>query len=328
MTGRIDDGGPDALRDEAVAWLVRVQSDAATAEDWAALGRWLDGSEARQAAFDKVELLSQEIEGVSPQIAAAIERPATQVLPFRRPALRRRAWPAWGTAAAAAAAVLTLGPVLWRSYEGVETVYRTAPGATRQVTLADGTHIRMDAASTLKVRLGWRTRQVELGDAEASFDVAKDSQRPFVISAGDQQVRVVGTAFNISHYDARFILTVSRGIVEVRLPDRGPDPVARLVAGDELRRQDGAPQFTRSQVDPQASLAWTGGRLVSDNRPLPEIVAYLNRRYAIPLRLTPAAESLRFSGVLELGDQATLARRLGEYLGIPVHRTAGQFTLG
>jgi ferric-dicitrate binding protein FerR (iron transport regulator) len=66
MTGRIDDGGPDALRDEAVAWLVRVQSDAATADDWAALGRWLDGSEARQAAFDEVEQLSQEIESVSP----------------------------------------------------------------------------------------------------------------------------------------------------------------------------------------------------------------------------------------------------------------------
>ena len=49
------------MRDEAVAWLVRVQSDAATAEDWSALTDWLEGSDARLAAFEEAELIVADL---------------------------------------------------------------------------------------------------------------------------------------------------------------------------------------------------------------------------------------------------------------------------
>ncbi|HET6970558.1 MAG TPA: FecR domain-containing protein [Phenylobacterium sp.] len=321
MTSRADERTRDALRDEAVAWLVRVQSDAATAEDWAALKAWLEGSDDRLAAFEAAELLSAELGELSPEIAPQVHRTA-QVVPFRK----RTPWRAIG-AIAAAAASLAVAPILWRDYRGAETLYRSAPGSTREIALADGTRIRMDAASTLKVRLGWRTRHVELADAEATFDVAKDPNRPFLIDVGDQQVRVVGTQFNIRHYDGTFVLTVRRGVVEVRQDGR-PTPIARLTVGDELRHQDGSGHTTVAKVDPNAAFAWTEGRLYCDERPLGDIVAYLNRRYATPIRVSPAAAQRRFSGVLELGDQDQLVRRLGQYLDLPTHRSEAQFTLG
>lgn len=314
----------EALRDEALGWLVRVQSDAATAEDWSALTDWLEASDAHQSAFEEAELLSAEIADRAAEIAAAA--PATaQVIAFKP----RPARPAPFIAAlAAAAAALVVAPMVWRSYEGAPVVYSTGPGQTREVALADGTHIRLDAGSKMTVRLGWTARRVDLAEAEATFDVAHDPSKPFLISVGDQQVRVVGTEFNIRHYDKAVVVSVRRGIVEVRQPALGPQPIARLTKGQELRHVEGAAQSTRAQVDPDAAFAWTQGRMICDDRPLSEVVAYLNRRYPVQIRLGPAAAGLRFSGVLELGEQDALVRRLAGYLSLRADRTGREITLG
>jgi len=55
-----------------------------------------------------------------------------------------------------------------------------------------------------------------LGDAQAYFDVAKDPARPFLIDAGDTQVKVVGTAFDVRRRDGQVAVNVQRGLVEVR----------------------------------------------------------------------------------------------------------------
>ncbi|WP_304175453.1 FecR domain-containing protein [Phenylobacterium aquaticum] len=323
MSADADAPAAEALRDQALVWLVRVQSDAATAEDWAALTAWLEASDAHQAAFEAVELLSAEIGDRAGEIAGAMAPASARIIPFRP----RRLAPFMAALTAAAAAVIVV-PMAWRSYEGAPTVYSTGPGQTRVVALADGTHIRLDAASKMTVRLGWTARRVDLADAEATFDVAHDPSKPFLITVGDQQVRVVGTEFNIRHYDKAVVVSVRRGIVEVRQPALGPQPVARLTKGQELRHVEGAVQSTRAEVDPDAAFAWTQGRMVCDDRPLSEIVAYLNRRYPVPIRLGPAAARLKFSGVLEMGDQQALVRRLAGYLSLRVDRTGREITLG
>ena len=200
-------------------------------------------------------------------------------------------------------------------------------GETRELRLADGSHVQMNAVTSLDVRLGWRTRRVELGEGEAKFDVAKDPGKPFLIKVGDEQVRVVGTAFNIRHYNGLFVLTVSRGIVEAHSAD-GAGPGARLTVGQQLRRRDGAAAFELAKVDPAPASAWTSGRLVCNDRPLSEIITDLNRHYKIPVELGPAAAGLRFSGVIELGDESQVVRRLGQFLGLAVRHTQTSFILG
>lgn len=316
------------LDDDAVAWLVRVQSDAATADDWVALTAWLETSEAHADAFARAEALSTEIGDHAGEIAAAMGNPTAEVLAFQPKARRLPPWaPLAGLAAAAAVAVVVAAPVLQRSYQGAPSIYRTAVGETREVALSDGTRIRLDGASTMTVRMGWRTRRIDLAQAQASFDVAKDPRRPFLVNVGDQQVRVVGTEFNIRHDGQAVVVSVRRGVVEVRQPSLGPDPIARLTKGDELRHAEGTQVSQQQHVDPNAAFAWASGRLVCDDEPLSQIVAELNRRYAVPIRVTKAAGANRFSGVLELGDQAAVVRTLADYLSLSVRRTDRQITL-
>ena len=313
----------DALRDEAVAWLVRVQSDQATADDWAALTAWLEASDDHLAAFEEVEGLAAELTERAAEIAPVLKPAASRVVPLRR----RAVLPIWSAAAAAAVIAIVVGPMAWRGYQGTPTVYQTRPGETREVALADGSHIRMDAASTLTVQLGWRARRVQMAEAQATFDVAKDPGRPFLISVGDQQVRVVGTEFNIRHYDKTVRVTVRRGIVEVRQPALGSTPAARLVAGQSLSHVEGAPRSVQTTSDPGPAFAWTQGRLVCDDETLGDMVAYLNRRYPIPIKISPALASKRFSGVLELGDEDLVVKRLAGYFSLSVHRTDRQIEL-
>lgn len=321
MNDHAENPAADAVREEALAWLIRVEGPGAKAEDWAALTDWLETDPAHLEAYEAMEALSAEIHANSPAIRDAIA--GDNVVAFApRPARR-----AWIPALVAAAAALFILPAVWRGYEGAPITYQTGSGQTREVALADGTRVQLDAGSRMTVRLGWGARHVSLDRAQAAFDVAHDTRRPFLIDVGDQQVKVVGTAFNIRHYDSEVVVTVSRGVVEVRQPALGSQPVARLTRGQELRHRVGAPGSVQASVDPDAAFGWTMGRLVCDDRPLTEIVTYLNRRYPTPIVLAPRAQRLRFSGVLDLADQEALVRRLAEYLSLKVDRTEDKITL-
>jgi transmembrane sensor len=171
------------------------------------------------------------------------------------------------------------------------------------------------------VRLGWRARQVSLGEGQASFDVAKDVRRPFVIAVGDQRVRVVGTEFDISHFGRAIVISVRRGVVEVRQPALGGKPIARLVRGESLAHDEGAATSVTRAVDPDLAFAWTQGRLVCNDQPLPELVAYLNRRFSTPIRLSERAAKRRFTGVLMIGDENDTVRRLAAFLSLHIERS-------
>ena len=324
----------NSVRDAAAAWFVRVQSDAATVDDWSALTVWLEGAPAHAEAFADVEALSLEIDEAADAILAALGPRSAEVLPFRqakrRERVRRTPAPAWGRRAIAAAFIgmaAAVGFVGWQASEGPLQTYRTGPGETRVIALADGSLIRLDAASTMSVRLGLFARRVRLGDAEATFDVAKDAKRPFEIAVGDQRVRVIGTEFNIRNYDALTEVTVRRGIVAVYQDSEGDRPLARLTKGTELRHVVGSGRFSTRQVDPDSAFAWTEGRLVCDDLPLSEIVPYLNRRYTTPIRLAPGLAARRFSGVLELSDENDVVRRLASYLSLTMRGSEREISL-
>jgi len=115
--------------------------------------------------------------------------------------------------------------------------------------------------------------------------------------------------------------------VEVRQPDIGAEPIARLTKGEALQHAEGTTRSSVTTVDADAAFAWTSGRLVCDNQPLSEIVAYLNRRYPIPIRLSDIAARRRFSGVLALGDETAVVQHLADYLSLSASREDRGFLL-
>ena len=77
----------------------------------------------------------------------------------------------------------------------------TPRGGKYQLVLPDGTMVWLNAASSLRFPAAFNgnTREVEV-TGEAFFDVKKDNVKPFIVHAGEQQLQVLGTSFNINTY--------------------------------------------------------------------------------------------------------------------------------
>ncbi|MDR2284308.1 MAG: FecR domain-containing protein [Sphingobacterium sp.] len=89
-------------------------------------------------------------------------------------------------------------------------VLATDRGQTYRVLLPDGSAVWLNAMSELT----YRPALVEAGKrvvhlkGEAYFEIAKDSKHPFVVKSRNQEVRVLGTHFNVNAYnDEPFVAT-------------------------------------------------------------------------------------------------------------------------
>jgi transmembrane sensor len=302
----------------AIDWLVLLQADSVGEDDWRAFDAWLAASPDHARAYDQALAFDQRL-GLDARLAErappAVAASSTNVVPLR-PTRRVWLWSAGGAIAAAlvAGAVLLPGSGLMG---GQTTTYATGVGERRTIALEDGSRSEMNAASRLTVRFERNARHVELDGAQAFFDVAKDARRPFLIQAGDTQVRVVGTQFDVRHRDGRVDVAVQRGLVEVR---PGGGAASRLRPGQGLSHVEGQSDARVVTIAVSEISGWRQGRLIYRDQPLSEIVGDLNRLFPRPVKLADArAADMRLSGVLIVDEQDAMVRGLSHLL--PVRTT-------
>ncbi|KRA60070.1 iron dicitrate transport regulator FecR [Caulobacter sp. Root655] len=305
----------------AIDWLVLLQGDSVTEDDWRAFDAWLTASSAHAVAYDQAQAFDQRLDldarrvDRAPAVAPVAATVSTNLVALRP---TRRVW-LW-SAGSAIAAALVAGLVLLPGsglLGGRETRYVAGVGERRTIVLEDGTRIELNAASRLTVRFERNARHVRMDDAQAFFDVAKDARRPFLIEAGDTQVRVVGTRFDVRHRDGQVAVAVQRGLVEVRPASAAP---IRLRAGQGLSHVEGQDDARVAVVPVDEVTGWRQGRLIYRDRPLSEIVGDLNRLFPRPVKLADArAADMRLSGVLIVDEQDAMVGRLSHLL--PVRTT-------
>jgi TolA-binding protein len=118
-------------------------------------------------------------------------------------------------------------------------------GDSLAVTLLDGSKVSLASRTELSVRGNQPTSvALSLGHGEVACDVTHREGRSFTVLAGDVEVRVVGTRFNVKATRAglgqRVEVNVLRGVVEVR-SRRRPGIVARVAAGQSWVQNGATP---------------------------------------------------------------------------------------
>lgn len=98
-------------------------------------------------------------------------------------------------------------------------LYQTLRGQSRRITLSDGSVVTLDTDSAIEVRLQPGRRNILLSRGRAYFQVAHDTARPFVVTAGNRSVIAVGTAFGVSTGPRRFEVALTQGKVLVQPSD-------------------------------------------------------------------------------------------------------------
>ena len=168
--------------------------------------------------------------------------------------------------------------------------YATGIGEQRSIALEDGSTVSLNAHSEVRVQFTSGRRAVELIEGQALFHVAKDASRPFIVSAGNTQVRAVGTQFDVNRRKRGTVVTVVEGTVAVSGggEPQGTDPSPLVTAGEQVTVSGASvPLAVRANV--ATATAWTQRRFVFDASTLGEVIEEFNRYNARRLVLRDRA---------------------------------------
>lgn len=314
-----DDNLPEGpISRDAAQWLARHDRGLTPAEELA-FARWYEADSRHAAAYEQLRSHWQEFESAKfdPELARMARELEEQTRV--RPDATKTGWRPVFTIAAAAAIALCGAFWTWRkpATEPAPTVagnYRVIPNQVRRLQLEDGSAVELRGESTaIHTEFTQAERRVTLLRGEAFFAVAKNPERPFIVTAGRTMVRAVGTAFNVQLDAAAVSVVVTEGkvlLAEVPSSARASGSAAAnaerstpLLVGGQCaiiaQDQTGASatpkvvSLTPAELD--ETLAWQSTWLVFDETPLVETVAAFNRHG---------------SGHLVLGDPSLHGRRL------------------
>ena len=285
MTAKRDSS--DEIDAVAADWAARVDRAALSPVEQADLDRWLAADSRRFGAYAKARAVfahARRARALGPNFDP--EHFAATVAPFamapaplpRRVSSRRRFLTIGGAAAAGVA--LTAGLI----FSNRAVRYATDLGEVRAVPLADGSTVTLNTNSRIAVNFTDERRSVRLLSGEALFDVAKDRARPFVVEAGDTEVRAVGTSFTVSRLDQRpTAVLVREGVVEVNrrggMAAAGA-PLIRLEANSRAIAAMETSAVTTSAVPSTQivrKLAWREGMLSFEDMRLDQAAAEFGR---------------------------------------------------
>lgn len=356
-----------AIKEEAGLWIVRMDSRKLDEDEIRELKAWVQKSE-----FHREYLLKL----ASNWDAMSVLQELGEMFPLpekEQPLSERTIWSRvkkqlgdilhspFGLAASGLATLLVVGSLYVVKSEQIQPglaadahEYVTAIGERNSFTLEDGTVVSLNTNTRLQVTYSDTRRAINLIQGEATFDVAKNPEKPFVVYAGNGLVWAVGTAFNVRHDAGLVDVIVTEGRVKVFSDTSATDSIAPsldvasdisesptdksaendqpsqyaqkdqrealLSAGGALRYREVIESFkTMEQEESQRILAWHDGSLVFKGETLEQAVAEISRYTDKELIISDdSLKDLRVGGHYKLDDIDALLASLGRGLGISV----------
>lgn len=313
----------------AAEWVARRYSGRPNAGDDAAFQAWHDADPRHAGAYLRAEaawvLLDRS------QVLTHGDGAAEDVLssPLSAPVARARPEPTRRAVlmGAVAASIAALAGMAW--FLRSRLSFETGRGELRKVPLADRSLAAINTDSRIDVAMGPRRRDVQLVKGEAWFEVAKNPDAPFVVSAGDIRVRAVGTAFSVRRHDDGADILVTEGIVET-WSVREPGRKTRLIAGDQAFVADAAKVATAYQPDEVTrKLAWRERKIILREETLSDAVAEFNRYNEQQIVIAdPSLAGLKLVGGFDVDQPEDFARSVHAASEAPVSIRADRIIIG
>lgn len=340
----------DEQLDQACAWIARLRSDAVSAADRREFAAWMARSGTNRRAFDEMAELWGDL-------GALARMPIDQLFPESQPTARPAAqagsrptgrdrrsgdalvaggWnlPQWlmggGLVTACLVVTLWVGNQWLSGGDFREQTFVTEVGETRTVTLADGSQVQLNTNTELRVAYSREERRTRLLRGEAYFDVARQTARPFTVAAGEANIRVLGTEFNVERNPGSTRVSVTGGVVAVSeadsTPGLQPDSV-KLVKNQKVSVSNSSGLGEVGRTSAEEALDWTRGVLVFEQTPLAEALEELNRYLKVPAVADPSVRDRMLSGTFELSDPDNTLKAIATALNLQQDHSDPNLTL-
>ena len=305
-------GSPDAA-----AWFVRLQRHPDDRELRRAFETWLAADADNRRSWETVQGAWTRLGDLRDEPSVAAARAS---LPSARVRPARTRWAA-GIAAMLVLSGSFLGFAAWRQGQEASpaasiasapqalAVYATPIGGQKTVVLDDGSKVTLSTDTEVRLTEWDRRRALTVVRGEAFFKVAKNPDRPFVVTAAGRTVTALGTAFNVRVDPGRW----SVGLLEGKIRVAAASALIDVAPGHELA-QIGDRPWTVTARNVGDLTSWRDGRLVFENRPLGDIVEEMNRFSTRKMRIDdPALAATLLSGRFRTGDIAGFVATLEAY---------------
>lgn len=163
----------------------------------------------------------------------------------------------------------------------------TPRGRQFQLVLPDGTKVWLNAASSIRYPAVFTgtERNVEI-TGEAYMEVAQQASAPFIVTAGNMQLQVLGTSFNVNAYtdEPSITATLAEGSVKVVLQQALSQKQAALVLKPGQQALVDESITLVPQADMGAVLAWKNGQFSFEQADVAAVMRQIARWYNVDVR--------------------------------------------
>lgn len=332
---------------EACAWIAQLETGELTAADLDAFREWMRRSPRHAVEIKRLAAISKDL-NVLTEMTEPLGKAAAHYKPIVQQDHPQPMFTARRIVALAVAASVIFSVIFFLPQTGITPdepmLITTSIGDYQEVELSDGTIVKLNTDSQIEVAYDNKKRKVRLLEGEAFFEVVHDSAWPFYVYAGENYVRVVGTAFVVRLLENDFAVTVMKGRVEVAettmLADdtkwglssqKKENPIdtriahlqpITLEAGQSIvisAMQEVNPIVTLSERDLQRALSWQEGLHDFSSTPLEEVVREMSRYSPLEIEIADQAlRNLEFGGIFRTGETQPLFDALQASFGIDV----------
>ena len=164
--------------------------------------------------------------------------------------------------------------------EGMQTVISPA-GQQTEIILSDGSKVCLNSLSsvTYPVSFNGKERIISL-DGEAYFEVSKKNGVPFIVQAGDYNIQVLGTTFNVLSRLKQGVFETSLFTGSVKIySDIRKDSVIFLNPQEKVKLENG--KMIKCWITGQNIPAWRVGLFDFDNISFKQVVEELESFFAV-----------------------------------------------
>jgi ferric-dicitrate binding protein FerR (iron transport regulator) len=168
----------------------------------------------------------------------------------------------------------------------------TPAGGTYKVILPDNTTVWLNAKSSLRYPTNFTggQRQVEM-NGEAYFEVAKNKAMPFIVKAGDMNIRVLGTHFNVQDYsDEKSRQTT---LLEGSIALKAVDGFVVLRPGEQASVIN---KMKVTKVDTDEVVAWKDGYFSFNHADIETVMRQISRWYNVDVNYQGEKTNRKLSG--------------------------------
>lgn len=171
-------------------------------------------------------------------------------------------------------------------------------GEKGQLFLPDGTKVWLNADSKITLGNGFNTKsRTVMLEGEAFFDVAKSDKYKFIVQTSSVDIKVYGTAFNVTAYPELEDVNVSLQRGSVGIYKKGSDEeLAILIPNQHISVNKKTFSTKVDSFNDDTAIAWTFEELIFEHTPLKEVFAKMGNWYGVNISVvsSPSGQDLKY----------------------------------